>query len=97
MNISFQKIAELIMTNSIQLNIELNARTETIGYTGFSLACGNGHSKIADMLLKNSDIFKINTDFSGVANKPNPRNKRTLWTPWPKPLFEQPSHWSNGV
>jgi len=61
-----EDLAEIIMKNSVGLNIDLNAKTNDRnfrknngGRTAFHFACYKGHAKIAEMLIKNSAQFKI--------------------------------------
>ena len=51
-------IAEFIVKNSANLNIDLNARDNNSS-TAFHYACGRGHAKIAEIIMKNSAKFNI--------------------------------------
>ena len=51
------RIAEVLMTNSCELKIDLNAKIND-GRSGFHLACWNGHSEIGDILMRNSAAFR---------------------------------------
>ena len=47
------KIAEIFIDNYLDLNIELNSKTNTEAKTSFDLACMFGQTKIAEILVKN--------------------------------------------
>ena len=57
----YARIAEMIVKNSAELNIDLNHK-DIIGFTAFEEACWNGHSEIAEMIMKNSAEFNIDLD-----------------------------------
>ena len=48
-------VAKLLMKNSIDLNIDLEAK-DNDGYTALSYACYNNHPKIVDMIKRYSKI-----------------------------------------
>ena len=57
---SFRKadIVEMLITNSKDFNIDLNAKTK-YGKTGFHLACTLGHKAIVELIVDNSKYFNI--------------------------------------
>ena len=46
------------LQKSDEFNIDLNTK-DIVGKTAFHLACNNGHSKIAEMLMQKSVKFNI--------------------------------------
>ena len=49
----------MLIQKSTELNIDLNAKHMLFDRTAFHLACENGHSKIAKMLIQKSAEFNI--------------------------------------
>ena len=53
----------MLMKNSAEFNIDLNAKDDnnsmTDGWTAFHLACLYGRTKIVDMMMDNSELFKL--------------------------------------
>ena len=59
------KIAEMLMKNSTELNIDLNAKTKLQnGKTAFQLACEKGQSETTKMLMKNSTNLNIDLNIT---------------------------------
>ena len=54
----YSKVAEMLIRNSTDLNIDLNAR-DLEGRTAFHLACGQEHSELADVIIKSSEETNI--------------------------------------
>jgi ankyrin len=63
------EIVELMIKNSVECNIDLNAKNEYDGKTGFHYACVKGRKvKLVELLIKNSVECNIDLnakDFSG--------------------------------
>ena len=49
----------VLIQNSAALSIDLNAKDRSNGWTAFHVACYNGNSKVAKILMQNSNEFKI--------------------------------------
>ena len=54
---SYLKIAEILIKNSAELKLKLNAQTKS-GWTAFHFACANGHSKIVELILDNKRDYQ---------------------------------------
>ena len=60
-----EELAETIIKNSVEDNIDLNAKSIN-GHTALHLACMGGKTKIVELLIKNS--VKFNIDLNAESN-----------------------------
>ena len=54
----------MLIKNSAEFNIELNAKTNA-GLTAFHYACLNGRTSIVDIMVNNFKAFKLNLTVGG--------------------------------
>ena len=62
------EIAEMIIKNSAELNIELNAKDDT-GWTAFHFACWNDRTSIVSIMISNLESVKIDLTAKTIDGK----------------------------
>ena len=53
-------MVKVFMQKAAILQIDLEAKEATYGYTGFLWACGGGHSDVVKIFMKNAVIVDLN-------------------------------------
>ena len=58
-----EKIVEIMIQNSVKLNIDLNVQTKCYRFSPFHLACNNGHTNVVKTIISNLEFLENTSKF----------------------------------